>query len=123
MKPISISEYIDQIRKELLIPRQSKTKDEALPLFFIEEVELEIGVTVSNSLSGNGKINVQLVEFGSKIDHRNETVHKIIVKMTPLLSKETLLQGLETDHRLYKGLTGVARKSVLKGDSMTEEIP
>lgn len=123
MKPININEFIEQVRKELLSPRHATTKDEALPLFFIDEVELEISVTVTSDLSGNGKINLQVVEVGTSANHQNENVHKITIKMTPLISKDKFIQDLEKNGRIFQEIEKVGYKSLLKEDGMAGEVP
>lgn len=121
MKPIELNDLISHVRSELLIPSAAKTASEAVPVLFVEEVELEVSVIITNSQSGDGKINLQVVEIGSGINLQNETMHKIKIRMSPLLSKEKFISDLEKDERLSKKIEDSSRRSLLKEDGILGE--
>jgi hypothetical protein len=82
MKEISIglAELIEKVRQELLKPPATAG---ALPLLSIDEIELEIGVTVNKE--ANAGISIHVVELGAGV--RREDVQTVRVRMTPLLDR------------------------------------
>jgi hypothetical protein len=106
-RSIGLSELINQVKKELL--EKSDSLDQ-IPLLSVEDVELEISVTVSKE--GEGGINIQVVELGAGITHTQ--VHTVRVRLSPLLSKEERLADLKTDSRWEK-IVSQQKESLLKG--------
>lgn len=111
---VTLSQLIDQVREELLLPRQASTPEAMYPLLFVEEVELEIGVTISSGVEGSGKVNVQVVELSSGVDKSNEQTHRVKIKLTPLLSKDEIREQLKQSNHTWErtrqtGLQGTAK--------------
>lgn len=92
---VTLNQLIDQVREELLSPRQANTPEEMYPFLFIEEVEIEMGVTVSSTAGAGGKVNIQVVEIGSDVTATEQQTHCIKVKLTPLFTKEETRRLLE----------------------------
>lgn len=119
---ITLSQLIDQVREELLAPRDAKTSESMYPFLFVEEIELEIGVTVSCTVEGGGKVNVQVIEVGSRIDRGNEQIHCVKVKMTPLFTKDEVREQLKQNERTWNkarqtGMQGTAKNLFLTEDN------
>jgi len=115
----TLSQLIDQVRAELLAPRQTATPDSMYPFLFVEEVELEVAITVATAAEGGGKVNVQVVELGSQINRTNEEVHRLKIKLTPLYDKQETRQKLEAD----LGQQGTARMKETAKRGTVKEFP
>ena len=77
---IGLAELIAKVRQELL--STENTAD--VPLFSVDEVKLELQVTVTKE--GEAGLHIEVVELGGKVSR--EDVHKIEVTLTPLVAKE-----------------------------------
>ncbi len=98
---ITLNQLIDQVRHELLSPRQAKTPEAMYPFLFVEEIELEVGVTVASEVEGKAGINIQVVELGSGLAKSAEEMHRVKIKLTPLLSKEEVRDKLKQNQRTW----------------------
>lgn len=90
-KPIGLVELIDKIKEDLLT---TKPQSIAGPLFSVDEVTLEITVTVHRE--ANGGIQIHVLEFGGNINR--EDAQKITVKLTPLVDRAELLRAYQAEH-------------------------
>lgn len=115
---ITLSQLIDQVRQELLTPRQANTPEAIYPFLFIEEIELEVGVTVSSTVEGAGKVNIKVVEVGGGVEKTNEQAHRVTIKMTPLLSKEEVRTKLKQNPRVWNRIETVIMQATTKEDGM-----
>jgi hypothetical protein len=89
---IGLAELIEQVKRELLAPSSEGETD--IPLLSVDEVELELQVTVKKEAKGGIKIYVlELGGGGSRDD-----VQKVKVKLSPIVSKETLLSLYKKRH-------------------------
>lgn len=112
-KSIGLSELIDQVRYELLEKPDSADKT---PLLSVEDVELDISVTVTKK--GEGGLNIQVVALGAGVERTQ--VHTVRVRLLPLLSHEERLAELKTDPRWDK-IVSQQKEALLKG--LEEETP
>jgi hypothetical protein len=92
---ITLSQLIDQVREELLEPRQAKTEESMYPFLFVDEIELEVGIKVSSGVDGSAKVSIKVVEAGIGANLLGEETHKLKVKLTPLYTKEEIRKQLE----------------------------
>ncbi|NEO13025.1 MAG: hypothetical protein F6J98_30260 [Moorea sp. SIO4G2] len=121
--PIGLSEFIQQVKHDLLSVAPGQEKD--APLLCVESVELELQVSVKRTAKagakGNIKINVLGTggEVGGELggDLGRDEIHKVKVKLSPLFDKERLLEFYQTLHR-DKVPTTVKNslKALLKGN-------
>lgn len=118
---ISLNQLIDQVREELLQPRTASTPDSIYPFLFIEEVELEIDITVSSKIGGGSGINIQVVEVGGSIEKTDAKAHRIKIKMTPLLSKDEIRDNLKQNSAVWEKTKSTIIKAVSKEDGMAGE--
>jgi hypothetical protein len=102
--PIGLTELIEQVKRELLTPDVGAGGD--IPLFSVDEVSLELQVTVHKD--AHGGIKIHIAELGGDI--ARETVQKVNVTLTPLLSKEERIQLYKAHNP--KGWQWVERMSV-----------
>ncbi|NEO78733.1 trypco2 family protein [Moorena sp. SIO4G3] len=101
---IGLSEFIQQVKQDLLSVAPGQEKD--APLLCVESVELELQVSVKRTpkagAKGNIKINVLGTggEVGGELggDLGRDEIHKVKVKLSPLFDKERLLEFYQTLH-------------------------
>ena len=115
---IALNELIDQVREDLLSPRRASTSEAMYPFLFVEEIELEVSITVSSAVEGRGTVNIQVVELGSGIEKGNEEMHRVKIKMTPLLTKDEVRETLKKDSRLWGKIESVALNATTKDGGM-----
>jgi hypothetical protein len=117
---IGLAELIEQVKRELLTPSVEGETD--IPLLSVDEVELELQVTVRKEAKGGIKIYVlELGGGGSRDD-----VQKVKVKLSPIVNKETLLGLYKKRHpeRLNE-LVDTSIEGTFKGGSdenLSEEL-
>lgn len=104
-KGVQLNELIEKVKAELL------SGAPAYPLFFIEKVELEIGITVTTE--GKGNLNVQVLELGGGSAQTNGNIVK--VTMSPILSLEEQRALLEKDGPMLDGVKRASLKALRKG--------
>lgn len=94
MEIIGLQELIDQVKDELVGSTQARVGVRN-PLFFVERVELEIGLTVTHTSDGSAKLAVLgFAEVGGGKTLDQEKVHVVKVSLLPLLSREELLKDV-----------------------------
>ncbi len=102
---IELTEFIQQVKEDLLSVKPGKDKD--APFLFVESVELELQVTAKRTgkagAKGSVKINVLGTggEVGGEVggDIGREKVQKVKVKLSPLFDKDRLMKFYQTLHR------------------------
>ncbi len=112
---IGLAEFIEQVKKELLIQPASST-----PLLSVDQVELELQVTIHKE--GSAGIQIQIIQAGGKLG--SDDVHTVKVTLTPLLSKEERLHIYKSNHpELKDALERIALEGGLKGsDSDAKDL-
>jgi hypothetical protein len=117
-QPISLSEFIWQVKKDLLDRQLSK--DDPVPLFAIDEIEVEVSVTASREAEGSAGLNLTILgvglEAGGTGTVGKENAQTVRIKMTPLLSKAELYERLP-DH-IKAEIGRKSQTTVLRGDKM-----
>ena len=114
---IGLAEFIQQVKQELLTAPSDDKND--TPLLGIDSVELELQVTVKKEGGGGVKINV--LQFGGgevsgKVSR--DDVQKVVVKLSPLVSKEALLNAYaKKNPEKYQEFVNQNLQGILKGDS------
>jgi len=114
---ITLHELVDQVREELLTPPQKNALEAIYPFLFVDEVELEVNVTVSSLAEGSGRLNVYVLEVKAGGEHEREQAHRVRIRMTPLLTKEEVREQLQQD----KGLWARIQHGVLRAG--TKDLP
>ncbi|MBE9136934.1 hypothetical protein IQ254_06915 [Nodosilinea sp. LEGE 07088] len=93
---IGLAELVEQVKQELLSAAPSKDN---VPILFVDSVELQLQVTVKRERQSKVKVEVVAiggVEVGGG-GSRND-VHQVIVKMSPLFTKDKVLEFYQTLH-------------------------
>lgn len=97
--PIGLTELIYQVKKELLSP-ESRWGD-PVPLFAVEEIQLEIAVSVSRE--GEAGINIQVLSLGGGVSRAD--AQTVRVTLRPLRSREELIAELrQRDPQLFASM-------------------
>lgn len=99
-KPIGLTELIYQVKQELLSP-ESRQFD-PVPLFAVEEIELEVAISVSRT--GEAGLNIQVLSLGGGA--AREDAQTVRVTLRPLRSREELIAELrQRDPQLFDDMT------------------
>jgi Trypsin-co-occurring domain 2 len=103
-EPIGLSELIQRVKADLL----SEKPTDDVPLFSLDEVKLELKVTITRE--GKGGINVHVVELGGSV--RGEDVQTVTVTLTPWLSKQERLESMDPNkkRKMEKEASRIATK-------------
>jgi hypothetical protein len=113
-KPIGLTELIYQVKRELL-SNESHQGDPA-PLFAVEEIQLEVAVSVSRE--GEAGINIQILSLGGGLTR--EDAQTVTVTLRPLRSREELIADLRRrDPQLFESIAEESL-NLLKGNRETE---
>jgi hypothetical protein len=104
---IGLAEFLAQVKQELLQPDAHDDLD--TPLLALEQVEVEVRVTVAKEASG--KLKVYVVEAGG--GGRREDVHTVRLTLQPLLSHAERIAELKQD-RNWPRIVSVALQGTLK---------
>jgi len=112
---IGLAELLQQVEAELLSygPGTGKT-----PLFYVDEVSLELQVTISKQ--GNAGLRIQVIEVG--VDIKRDDVHTIKVTLDPIIEKQDLLDYYK-QHAPggAQNLPLLATMALLKGDKLESQ--
>lgn len=100
--PIGLEELIEKVRQELL---STERKSGEVPFLSVDEVSLELQVTIQKE--GEAGIKIHVIQLGGKVSR--DDVQTIKVTLTPLLSKEERLKQFE---RQYPGGVAAAAAAV-----------
>jgi hypothetical protein len=118
--PIGLAELIDTVRQELLLQELLSTGPGSgnVPFLSIDEVSLELQVTVQKE--GNAGIKINVIQIGGSVS-RND-VQTIKITLTPLLSKEARLSHYQKHYPGGEALGAeaverVSTRGTLKGSA------
>lgn len=117
MEEIGLQDLIYQVKDELLAPNPAQKAKDPYPLFFIDKVELEIAVKVTQSRDGGIKLTVldfAQVNAGQSVDR--ERGHVVKVSLSPLLSRDAILAEAMKDERVRQMVRGDSVKAFVKED-------
>ena len=116
-KPIGLAELIFQVKRELLSPAICEA--DPAPLFAVDEIELELAVSVTREAETG--INIQVLSIGGGLAH--EDVQTVRVTLRPLRTREELLADLKArDPQRFAEMIE-ASQHLLKGIKSPEDPP
>jgi hypothetical protein len=117
-KPIGLAELIYRVKQELLSP--SKLREDPVPLFAVEEIELEVAITVSRE--GEAGLNLQVLSLGAGLSRADAQTVRVTLK--PLRNRDEMIHDLrQRDPQLFEHMAEVSLyliKGAQKGDSPLE---
>jgi hypothetical protein len=103
---LGLRDLIYQLKRELL----ERDKNDPVPAFYVEGVELELTVAVEGK--GGAGVNVYVVDLDSHI--RKENTQTVKVKLQSLFTREEVLEMLKKDPDLASKLPQVAKQVLVK---------
>lgn len=112
-KTIGISDLIARLKTELL----SKQTTGEPNLFAIDEVTVEINFVVDGNIESG--FNLGVVTLGSQVGE--ERVQKIIVKMSPIVSKQQLIEKINSQPDEASKVLDASSRAVLRGKDINRE--
>jgi hypothetical protein len=104
---ISLQALIEEVKDELLAP----TGGPGYPVFFVDNVELEVAVTVR--ADGRGGLNVSVLELGGGVSR--EQGHTVKVTLSPILSRDEQRALLDEDEHMLDGVRRATQAALRKG--------
>jgi hypothetical protein len=107
-KSLGITELIQRIKEDLLDEKAQNTPE----LFSIDEVNLEINFVISGDISSG--FNFSVVTLGSKVSE--ERIQKVAIKMSPLVSKQQLIDEINKDSSKAKTIIDLSSKKITRGE-------
>jgi hypothetical protein len=121
---IGLQELIYQIKNELLAPNQAQRAKDPNPIFFIDKVELEIAVKVQKEGSAGIKLSVlSFAELNAGASATRERGHVVKVSLSPLLTKEEILEKLFEDPKVRKRIEDRLVVAMAKGAAQLAGAP
>jgi hypothetical protein len=115
-KSIGLADLIQEVRRELLQVESvqgESTQDAsqpATPLLLVDDVTLELKVTVSGKV--NGGINIQVVQIGGGAEL--DQTHTITVKLRPIVSDAERIEQLRKNNQ-WDSVVHAAMQATVKG--------
>jgi hypothetical protein len=106
-KSLGLTELIQRIRQDLLMKQAQNEPD----LFSIDEVTLEINFTISGDIEGGFDLGV--VTLGTDVSE--ERVQKVVIKMTPLVSKQQLISALNQNPEMAQATLDISSRKLFRG--------
>ncbi len=86
-----------------------------VPLFFIDRLELEISVKISQEQNGGIKITVfDFAEVGTGKSRAEERAQVIRISLSPLISRDKIIEAIEDPETLNR-LQKNSEKAMMKG--------
>jgi len=111
---IDLADLIFQIKSELLARRPAE-KARGLPaLFWIDQVELELSVSITAQTGGKIRISVIPVDAEVSGTREKQQGHKVKVRLTPLLSLDEMRDLLSQDEEFQKALKKFSRDALTR---------
>ena len=115
-KDITLQDLIDKVKADLFSPFAGSGNEGKIvyPIFFVDEVELELHVDISYDVNAGIKVTIpQLVEASIGAGHETGAGHKMTIKLSPILSREEMLMLI--DERTMKGVKEASAMALRKG--------
>jgi Trypsin-co-occurring domain 2 len=107
LAPIGLSEFVYQVKRELMQPDPDSDSPRILS---VEDIELEIQVSATRGLDGG--LTIQVLKIGGSA--KQQDTHTVRVKLQPLLSHDQRLAELQKDPR-YAAYAAATVDHTLKG--------
>jgi hypothetical protein len=118
---IGLAELIEQVKRELLATSLDNETD--VPFLSVDSIELELQVTVKRE--GKTGIKIYILEAGGSAGR--DDVQTVKVTLSPLLSKEKLLDNYQKHHpdrlqKLADKSLGALFKDIDDGSSVGDQF-
>jgi hypothetical protein len=106
---IGLGNMIERLKKDLLLEQPKAEPD----IFSIDEVTIELNFVIDGSIESG--FNLGVVTLGSQVSE--ERMQKITIKMTPIVSKQQLVDELNSNTQKSKDVLATSIKTVFREDA------
>ncbi|HNS49863.1 MAG TPA: hypothetical protein PKO09_01640 [Anaerolineae bacterium] len=110
---ITLTELIHELKRELL--HEPPHAEDQPPLFYIDEILLDVGLIASKRASG--EIELEVVDAGSNIAEAR--VHRATIRLSSLLSREQLASSLSDNLEMRNAVVEESVRVLLKGGHLS----
>ena len=116
---MKLNQLINEVRKELLTSTTSTTTEEMYPFLFVDEIEIEVAVEITQDANLNSSISVKVLDIGAEVggelSKSDAQQNRIKIKMTPLFSKEEIREKLKADNpQIWDKVMNTAKRGTSK---------
>ena len=121
---ITLQDLIEKVKSDLFLPYQGTGQGGKLvyPIFLVDEIELEIEVSVTYDAEAGLKITLPSVVEGSvSAGQEKGTGHRIRLKLSPILSRDEMRELIEQDERLRDSIRTASLLALRKGSRLEGE--
>ena len=109
---LGLTELIEQIKQDLLAHELDASTP---PLFSIEEINLELQVTVEKT--GSAGVNISVLQAG--VQKSAQDIQSIQVKLTPLLSRDQRIAAMKENYpELWKKSVLLSAETLNRGEDI-----
>lgn len=119
-KEITIQDLVDKVKSDLFSV-QTGTGNEVkkiYPLFFVDQVEIEIDFELTNDAEAGIKISIpQIVEGSVSGGQVSKQGNKMKIILAPILSKEELRELMKEDERMIEEIKKASLMALRKDES------
>lgn len=124
MGEIGLQDLIFQVKKELLAPNPKERARDPQPLFFIDNIELELVIGVSQSTGGTIKLSVlDFAGIGIERTQEHRRGHVVRISLSSLIPRDQIVTELLEDPAIQERIRAKAEVGFVKGASELYEEP
>jgi hypothetical protein len=121
---ITLQALIEKVKSDLFSSYVNSQQSGKLiyPIFFVDQVELEVQVSLQHDTEAGIKITIpQVVEGSLGAFQGKGSYHTLKIKLSPILSREELRGLIDQDDRLLAGIRQATQLALRKGNQLPGE--
>lgn len=81
MQNLKIKELIHSVRQELIESHEEREKKGLDPLFYVDNLKIEVNFVVEKAKKTGGGFNLKIVDIGHDVAYTDQQVHKIVLEL------------------------------------------
>lgn len=115
---------IDKVKQDLFSPYEGTQKEgkQVYPIFFVDQVELEVVVNLTYDAEAGLKITTPQIFEGSVTGGQGkEAAHTMELSLSPIRSCDEMRELAKKDEMLYQGIETATAMSLRKGGKLAGE--
>jgi hypothetical protein len=123
-KQVTLQELINKVKQDLFTPYQGTDKEGKIiyPIFFVDNVELEVTVNLTYDAEAGLKITIPQIAEGSVTGGQGkETGHKMKISLLPIMTRDEMRDMAKKDDMLWRGIETATAMSLRKGSTLAGE--